>query len=204
VIKSPAYLLAAIITAIPVKLLFRLRAKGKEHLPREGGYVLSANHLSNLDPWPLGIPLLPDRELRFMAKAELFRSPLWPLLRFGGAFKVERGQRDEQAIETAVRLAREGQVVAIFPEGTRREKGLIKKFEARPHTGAARVALTAGVPLIPAAISGTNRLTRLGPLRVAYGPAVELDDLRDMDSREAARLGTDRLMAAIGELEGEL
>jgi 1-acyl-sn-glycerol-3-phosphate acyltransferase len=204
VIKSPAYLLAAIITAIPVKLLFRLRAKGKEHLPREGGYVLSANHLSNLDPWPLGIPLLPDRELRFMAKAELFRSPLWPLLRFGGAFKVERGQRDEQAIETAVRLAREGQVVAIFPEGTRREKGLIKKFEARPHTGAARVALTAGVPLIQAAISGTNRLTRLGPLRVAYGPAVELDDLRDMDSREAARLGTDRLMAAIGELEGEL
>jgi 1-acyl-sn-glycerol-3-phosphate acyltransferase len=204
VIKSPAYLLAAIITAIPVKLLFRLRAKGKEHLPREGGYVLSANHLSNLDPWPLGIPLLPHRELRFMAKAELFRSPLWPILRFGGAFKVERGQRDEQAIETAVRLAREGQVVAIFPEGTRREKGLIKKFEARPHTGAARVALTAGVPLIPAAISGTNRLTRLGPLRVAYGPAVELDDLRDMDSREAARLGTDRLMAAIGELEGEL
>jgi 1-acyl-sn-glycerol-3-phosphate acyltransferase len=204
VIKSPAYLLAAIITAIPVKLLFRLRAKGKEHLPREGGYVLSANHLSNLDPWPLGIPLLPHRELRFMAKAELFRSPLWPILRFGGAFKVERGQRDEQAIETAVRLAREGQVVAIFPEGTRREKGLVKKFEARPHTGAARVALTAGVPLIPAAISGTNRLTRLGPLRVAYGPAVELDDLRDMDSREAARLGTDRLMAAIGDLEGKL
>jgi len=204
VIKSPAYLLAAIITAIPVKLLFRLRAKGKEHLPREGGYVLSANHLSNLDPWPLGIPLLPHRELRFMAKAELFRSPLWPILRFGGAFKVERGQRDEQAIETAVRLAREGQVVAIFPEGTRREKGLIKKFEARPHTGAARVALAAGVPLIPAAISGTNRLTRLGPLRVAYGPAVELDDLRDMDSREAARLGTDRLMSAIGKLEGKL
>jgi 1-acyl-sn-glycerol-3-phosphate acyltransferase len=204
VVKSPAYLLAAILTALPVKLLFRLRVKGKEHLPRAGGYVLSANHLSNLDPWPLGIPLLPHRELRFMAKAELFRSPLWPILRFAGAFKVERGQRDEHAIETAVRLAREGEVVVIFPEGTRRKKGLVKKFEARPHSGAARVALLAQVPLIPAAIAGTNRLTRLGPLRVAYGPPVELDDLRDLELREGARLGTERLMAAIGELEREL
>ena len=177
---------------------------GKEHLPREGGYVLSANHLSNLDPWPLGIPLLPHRELRFMAKGELFRSPLWPILRFGGAFKVERGQGDEQAIETAVRLARDGYAVAIFPEGTRRKKGLVKKFEARPHSGAARVALAAGVPLVPAAIAGTNRLMRLGPLRVAYGPAVELEDLRDKDSREAARIGTERLMAAISELEATL
>lgn len=203
-VKSPAYLLAGILTGLPVQLLFRLRAKGKHHLPREGGYVLSANHLSNLDPWPLGWPLFPRRELRFMAKAELFRSPLWPILKFGGAFKVERGQGDEQAIETAVELARAGQVVAIFPEGTRRRKGLVKKFEARPHTGAARVALAAGVPLVPAAIAGTDRITRLGPLRVAYGPPVELDDLRELETREGARLGTERLMKAIRELEATL
>jgi 1-acyl-sn-glycerol-3-phosphate acyltransferase len=203
-IKSPAYVVVALITAIPVKLLFRLRAKGKENLPREGGYVLSANHLSNLDPWPLGIPLLPHRELRFMAKAELFRWPLRPILKFGGAFKVERGQRDRQAIETAVRLAREGEVVAIFPEGTRRKKGLAKTREARAHTGAARVALEAEVPLVPAAISGTDRLSRLGRLRVAYGPPVELDDLRDMDQREAASIGTERLMTAIEKLEEEV
>ena len=139
-----------------------------------------------------------------MAKEELFRSPLWPILKFGGAFKVRRGKGDEEAIETAVRLAREGEVVAIFPEGTRRKKGLVKKFEARPHTGAARVALLAGVPLVPAAISGTNRLTRLGPLRVVYGEAVELDDLRGTEIREAARVGTERLMEAIGKLEGSL
>jgi 1-acyl-sn-glycerol-3-phosphate acyltransferase len=204
VLKSPAYLLAGILTALPVALLFRLRVKGKEHLPREGGYVLSANHLSNLDPWPLGIPLFPRRQVRFMAKEELFRSPLWPILRFGGAFKVRRGKGDEEAIETAVRLAREGEVVAIFPEGTRRQKGLVKKFEARPHTGAARVALLADVPLVPAAIAGTNRLARLGPLRVAYGEAVDLDDLRGLEPREAARVGTDRLMEAIGKLEASL
>jgi 1-acyl-sn-glycerol-3-phosphate acyltransferase len=177
---------------------------GEEHLPREGGYVLSANHLSNLDPWPLGLALFPRRELRFMAKAELFRSPLWPILRFGGAFKVRRGEGDEEAIQTAIQLARDGEIVAIFPEGTRRQKGLVKKFQARPHTGAVRVALAAGVPLIPAAIVGTDRITRLGPLRVRYGPAVELDDLRELEPREAARAGTERLMTEIGELEEQL
>jgi 1-acyl-sn-glycerol-3-phosphate acyltransferase len=188
-----------------VKLVFRLRSSGTEHLPREGGYVLSANHLSNFDPWPLGLPLFPQRQIRFMAKSELFRSPLWPILRFGGAFQVRRGEGDTEAIATAVRLAKEGEVVAIFPEGTRRRKGLVKKHQARPHTGAARVALEAEVPLIPAAIAGTDRITRLGPLRVAYGPPVELDDLREKDDlREAAQIGTDRLMAAIRELETSL
>ena len=192
------------LTGPPVKLVFRLQATGTEHLPREGGYVLSPNHLSNLDPWPLGLPLFPKRQIRFMAKVELFRSPLWPILKFGGAFPVRRGEGDTVAIDTAVRLAREGEVVAIFPEGTRRKKGLVKRHQARAHTGAARVALEAGVPLIPAAISGTDRITRLGPLRVAYGPPVELDDLRDTDLRDAAQMGTDRLMAAIAELESML
>ena len=195
------YYVAGLLTGLPVKLLFRLKASGTEHLPHEGGYVLSANHLSNFDPWPLGLPLFPHRRLRFMAKVELFRSPLWPILKYGGAFQVRRGEGDTQAIETAVLLAKEGEVVAIFPEGTRRTKGLVKKHQARPHTGAARVALEASVPLIPAAISGTDRITRLGPLRVAYGPPIELEDLRDRDLREAAQIGTDRLMAAIGELE---
>ena len=187
-----------------MKLLFRLRATGTEHLPREGGYVLSPNHVSNLDPWPLGLPLFPKRQIRFMAKAELFKSPLWPILKFGGAFPVRRGEGDTVAIETAIRLAREGEVVAIFPEGTRRTKGLVKKHQARAHTGAARVAMEAGVPLIPAAIAGTDRISRLGPLRVAYGAPVELDDLHNRDPREAAQIGTDRLMAAIAELEKTL
>jgi len=67
-----------------------------------------------------------------------------------------------------------------------------------------RVALEAEVPLIPAAIRGTDRLSRLGPLRVAYGTPIELDDLRDRNAREAAQIGTERLMAAIAELESGL
>src|ERR1700694_801927 len=151
---SPFYFFAGIVSYPFVKWPLRLRAYGSEHLPREGGFVLSANHVSNFDPWPLGIPLWPQRQLRFMAKAELFRSPLWPVLKAGGAFKVRRGEGDEAAMRTAIELAREGEVVAIFPEGTRREKGLVKKFQARPHTGAARVALAAGVPVVPAVSAG--------------------------------------------------
>jgi 1-acyl-sn-glycerol-3-phosphate acyltransferase len=201
---SPFYFLAGIVTGPPVWLVFRLRASGKENIPRQGGFVLSANHLSNLDPWALGLPLFPRRQLRFMAKAELYRFPLAPIVKAAGAFRVRRGEGDAEAIATAVQLAREGEVVVIFPEGTRRKKGLVKKREARPHTGAVRVALEAEVPLVPAAIRGTDRLSRLGPLRVAYGRPVELDDLRDRDEREAAEIGTERLMAAISELEGQV
>ena len=201
---SPFYFIIGALTIAPVKLLYRLRARGKENLPASGGYVLSANHLSNLDPWPLGLPLWPKRQVRFMAKSELFRPPLWPILKLAGAFQVRRGYGDEGAIKTAVALARAGEVVAIFPEGTRREKGLLRRRRARPHTGAARIALEAGVPLIPAAIAGTDRLLRMGPLRVVYGPAVELDDLRDGDVRKAARVATERLMTAIHDLEASL
>lgn len=183
---------------------FRLRAHGRGNLPRDGGYVLACNHVSSFDPWPLALPLWPARQLRFMAKSELYWFPLSAVANGAGAFPVRRGQHDTEAIATAVRLAREGNVVAMFPEGTRREKGLVKKFEARPRSGAARIALEAGVPLVPAAVGGTDRLTRLGPLRVAYGSPVEIDDLRGGDVQEAAREATRRLMERIDELERSL
>src|SRR5437867_3178516 len=154
------YSLVALLSWPIVTILFRLRAKGVENLPAEGGYVLAANHNSNLDPWPLGISVFPRRFLRFMAKSELFWWPLGPIIAAAGAFKVRRGERDMEAIETAEQLCRAGEVVVMFPEGTRRKKGLRKKWEARAHTGAARIALRARVPLVPAAIKGTDRLAR--------------------------------------------
>ncbi len=185
--------------------VFRLRVRGRENLPATGGYVLACNHLSSLDPWPLGLPLWPRRWLRFMAKSELYWWPLRFVLDGAGAFKVRRGLGDIEAIETAVRLARDGNVIAIFPEGTRREKGLVKRHEARPRSGAARIALEAGVPLVPAAVAGTDRLLTLGPLRFAYGAPVEIDDLRAGDDlRHTSQEATERLMARIAELEATL
>jgi 1-acyl-sn-glycerol-3-phosphate acyltransferase len=137
--------------------LFRLRATGRENVPG-GGCVIASSHLSNLDPWPLGLPLWPRLFLRFMAKSELYWWPMRLFLDSVGAFRVRRGQGDIEAIETAIRLCREGNVVVMFPEGTRRRKGLRKTREPRPRSGAARIALEAGVPLVPAAVRGTDRL----------------------------------------------
>ena len=181
----------------PVALVaFRYRAFGRENLPRDGGYVIAAGHVSNLDPWPLGLGIFPRRFLRFMAKSELFWFPLGPIIQACGAFKVHRGRADRDAIDTAVRLAREGHVVAMFPEGTRRRKGLRKRHQAQAHSGAARIAIEAGVPLVPAGIKGTDGLRRFERWRVRYGTPVELSD----DAAET----TDRLMVAIHALEDSL
>jgi 1-acyl-sn-glycerol-3-phosphate acyltransferase len=198
---TPLYHAAALLLWPLLRLVYRLETRGKEHVPRDGGFVLAANHNSNFDPWPLGVPLYPHRYLRFMAKSELYWWPLKYLLDAGGAFPVRRGERDEQAIETAVELCRAGNCVVMFPEGTRRRKGMRKKWEARAHTGAARIALQAGVPLVPAAIRGTDRLRQLARLRVDYGVPIPLDDLDGRDIREASFEATERLMSEIHRLE---
>jgi 1-acyl-sn-glycerol-3-phosphate acyltransferase len=199
----PFYFLAGLVSWPFIRLLFRERIRGVDNLP-PGGFVLAPNHVSNLDPWPLGMPLWPRRQLHWMAKVELFKPVVGRIITWGGAFPVRRGEGDEGAIDTAVERVRAGDIVVIFPEGTRKEKGLVKRHQSRPRTGAARVALRSGTPLVPAAIGGTDRLLRLGPLKVAYGPPVELSDLEGADEREAAKEATDRLMTAIAKLQETL
>ena len=194
-----------VLTAKPVMYgLYRLQVDGIENIPANGGFVLSANHVSSFDPWPLGVAIGNDHYLRHMAKSELYWRPLKWFVDAGGGFPVKRGERDTKAMETAVELARNGDAVVMFPEGTRRKKGLRKKWEARAHSGAARIALEAGVPLVPAAIAGTDRLARLGKVRVRYGPPIAMDDLKSLDEKEAAQIATDRLMEAIRAMEAEL
>src|SRR5215469_16394342 len=149
--------------------LFRFRAQGRENVPASGGCVLACNHLSNFDPWPLGMPLWPNRLLRFMAKSELYWWPQRLVLDAAGAFKVRRGIGDMEAIATAI-----------------------------------QIALEADVPLIPAALAGTDRLLRLGPLRVAFGAPIQLDDLDPTDLRRSSSIATERLMAQITALEASL
>ena len=201
---SPFYLFAGLVSWPVLRGLYRLRVEGEKNLPKSGGFVLAANHTSNLDPFPLALPLWPRRFLRFMAKSELYWWPLGSIITAGGGFPVRRGERDVEAMRTAVELAREGHIVAMFPHGTRQRKGIVKKHQPRSHTGAARIALDAGVPLVPAAIAGTDRLLRLGPLRVRYGKPIPLDDLRNAEPGLAGREATDRLMAEIERLEESL
>ena len=201
---SPAYNAVALLSWPVIHGLYRLEARGLERLPANGGFVLAANHTSSLDPWPLGLPLWPKRQLSFMAKVELFNPVLAPLLRACGAFPVRRGERDAQSIETAVAICRSGGIVAMFPEGTRQTKGLRKKFEHRPRTGSARIALAARVPLVPAAVKGSDGLSRLRKLRIAYGDAVPVSDLEGLPMPEASQAATSRLMERIYELHAEL
>jgi 1-acyl-sn-glycerol-3-phosphate acyltransferase len=192
---SGIYRLLAVVSRPLVYGLFRLETHGLERLPRDG-FVLSANHVSNFDPWPLGIPLFPRRWLRFMAKSELYWWPLSIVLDRAGAFKVRRGEGDAQAISTAVELVRAGEIVVMFPEGTRQKKGLKKKWSARPHSGAARIAHLAGAPIVPAAIKGTDQLVRLARWQVAYGEPFEPGD--------DAQAATERLMREIDTLHETL
>jgi 1-acyl-sn-glycerol-3-phosphate acyltransferase len=182
--------------------VYRFRATGVEHLPGSG-FVLASNHESNFDPWPLALAVSP-RQLLFMTKAEAFTSVLGPLLRAGGAFPVHRGNRDAEAFETAVRLVRAGGVVMVFPAGTRRGKGRKKRADQGAGTGAARIAFRGGVPLVPAAIAGTDNLLRLGPIRVACGAPVAVDDLVGLPVSERARIATERLVEAIEQLQAAL
>jgi 1-acyl-sn-glycerol-3-phosphate acyltransferase len=198
-VPSPLYTLVGALSWPLMHGVYRLQAVGVENIP-EGGVVLAANHTSNFDPWPLGFPLWPRRQLYFMGKAELFNPVLGPVLRAAGAFPVRRGEHDVQAIETAIRLCKEGNVVAMFPEGTRRSKGMRKKFSARPRGGSARIALAAGVPLVPAAIEGTDQLLNLPRLKVAYGKPIPVDDLAGLPPRDASDTLTERLMAEIEAL----
>jgi 1-acyl-sn-glycerol-3-phosphate acyltransferase len=194
---SPFYIFVGALSWPVLYGVFRLRAEGVENLPRDTGFVLAANHTSNFDPWPLGMPLWPKRYLRFMAKSELYWWPLGPLISAGGAFRVRRGEGDVEAMRTAVELAREGHIVAMFPHGTRQRKGIVKKYQPRAHTGAARIAIDAGVPLVPAAIAGTDHLSRLERLRVRYGKPL---DIEGRDPRDA----TDELMTEIERLSEKL
>jgi 1-acyl-sn-glycerol-3-phosphate acyltransferase len=194
-VARPFYTVAAV-GSLPTRLIFRMSATGTEHVPQTGGFLLAANHVSNFDPWPLSMTLFPRRQVRFMAKSELYWFPMSLFLKGVGAFPVRRDARDLEAVDTAIRLCKEGEGVMIFPEGTRRPKDADRTYVGRAHTGTARIALAAGVPIVPAAISGTERLGRLGPLRVAYGEPIPAEG--------RPKPLTERMMGEIARLLGTL
>jgi len=136
-------------------LLFWLRRLGREHIPAEGGVILAPNHRSFLDPWVVGVCL--RRPVYFVAKRELFEKRWmgW-FLNSLGAFPIRRGESDAEAMETARTLVERGNVLMIFPEGTRHRHGAL----GEPKRGVGRLALETGAPVVPVAVHGTEKARR--------------------------------------------
>lgn len=155
---------------------FHCRPIGAQHIPRSGAVLVTPNHRSFLDAFL--IALATDRPVYFMAKAEFFERP-WQAWLFSsvGAFPVRRGASDPEALATAQALLERGEVVCIFPEGTRVRRGPL----GQPKRGAARLALTCGAPVVPAAIAGSERARRgmiISPVRVRVAVGAPLEATR--------------------------
>jgi len=134
---------------------FRMSRIGREHIPAEGPVIVAANHRSFLDPFV--IATMARRPMYYVAKEELFRKPIvaW-FLNALGAFPVNRGMGDTEMIETAKAILARGDIVLIFPEGTRTRPGSLGK----PHRGVGRLALESGAPVVPVAVIGTESVRR--------------------------------------------
>jgi 1-acyl-sn-glycerol-3-phosphate acyltransferase len=183
-VSKPLYALVRGVVTPLFRLYFRMRVSGREHVPAEGAAIVVPNHKSFWDSFFLGIGS--KRHLRFMAKTELIEARYGPLLVRLGAFPVRRGEADEDALETARTVLRQGGLLALFPEGTRiRDPDEL----GHPKRGAGRLALESGAPLVPAAVSGTEDLFA-GPVpkpkkvQVAFAEPIPVSELAS--SPEAA------------------
>ncbi|MCZ8520559.1 MULTISPECIES: lysophospholipid acyltransferase family protein [Paenibacillus] len=169
------------------RILFGLRAEGMENIPASGPVILCANHTSNGDPPLLGC--LMERKVHYMAKAELFEVPVLSyILPRIAAFPVKRGGVSKESIRLSLDLLKEGNVLGIFPEGTRSNAGGMGK------KGAASLALKSGATVIPAAIIGGYKPFR--PMKVVYGPPVDLSEFAGGGS-EGLEQATDKIMTTI-------
>jgi 1-acyl-sn-glycerol-3-phosphate acyltransferase len=192
------YWIARIVLYPLAALLFRREGIGAHAVPRQGPVLVAANHRSFLDPFLIGLCF--RRPLHFMAKVELF-DKRWKarLLLALGAFPVQRGESDEEAIATARAILERGGAVGIFPEGTRVRPGPL----GRPRRGVGRLALETGTTVVPAAIIGTEDVRtgwRIRPrrVRVRFGrPVIFPRPLDGNVSAGAAREVTARLWASV-------
>lgn len=207
------YLIARLILRPLFLLVFRPRVTGRENVPADGAFILASNHLAFIDS--MAIPLMAPRRVGYLAKVEYFTGTGirgWftrTLFTALGALPVEREtHRAAQAsLDTAMTVLAAGGGFGVYPEGTRSRDGRL----ARGKTGVAWLALTADCPVVPVAITGTDRIQPIGatwwrPHRfsVTFGQPLTFTEHRGMAGNGRARRAvTDQIMEAIAELSGQ-
>jgi 1-acyl-sn-glycerol-3-phosphate acyltransferase len=197
-----------------LRLFFRPEAEGLEHIPASGGAILASNHLAVSDSFFMPL-VIPRRRVTFVAKMEYFtgKGVKGTLKRWFftgmGQIPMDRtgGSAAQAALNTGVRLLREGNLLGIYPEGTRSPDGRLYKGK----TGIARIALEAGVPIIPVAMVGTDIANPIGSkmwkptkIRVKFGEPLDFSRYEGLSGdRFIERSITDEVMYALMELSGQ-
>ncbi len=197
------YALGAIVVKSSLRVFCRWRVEGKENVPREGAAIVACNHVSYLDPLTVGAAIAP-RRMYYMAKDELFRVPLLSaLLTRVGAFPVQRGTADRRALRTTLQLLKAGELVLMFPEGTRSKDGALQP----PELGIAHLIAHARVPVVPVAVTGTHKvlprdafIPRPARVHVRIGKPFTFDNLAPRPEREALQDVADHIMLEIKRL----
>jgi glycerol-3-phosphate dehydrogenase (NAD(P)+) len=185
------YWAARVPLEVMLKLYFRFSKPERAQIPRSGPAIIASNHRSFFDPFVIGT--MANRPVYYVAKSELFRNPFVAWFISGlGAFPVERGAGDMDAIRTAKELLARGELILIFPEGTRTRPGPL----AQPKRGVGRLALETGAPVIPLAIIGTEDvrkgiLIRSRKICVRVGSPLEFDLQEHSSPDEAAAVTAD-------------
>ena len=176
-----------------VRFLFKMRYEGLENIPEKEGFILACNHRSNFDP--IFIVHKVPAQLHFMAKIELFRNRLLGWLLSGlGSFPVERGSGDTGAMDRATQIVRDGEILAIFPEGHRSKDG--KPLRAR--SGIGMVAAQTGANVLPCAVQFGKRLGFRCQVTVRYGKLIPNEALEvSADSPRTIRKASLRVMEDI-------
>ena len=170
-----------------LKVLTFYKVRGKENIPSEGAFLLCSNHRSWVDP--VYIAAWCKRTLTFMAKEELFTVPvLGGIIKLLGAFPIKRGRGDAAAVMATIKIMKKGGTTLIFPEGTRMKKGERKQV----NSGIVRLAMQAGVPILPAYVSRNT---------VTYGKPIYYNEhIENAQNTEAMQKLADELMDNIYSL----
>jgi 1-acyl-sn-glycerol-3-phosphate acyltransferase len=173
------YYIGCVTIRLFLRVLWRYRKFGTEHVPMRGGVIIASNHAAYVDPPFLGA--VAPRELFYLAKAELFSNALFGwLIRKYNAIPVTRGVFDRKAISRAVELLKSGKALLLFPEGTRSRDGRLLE----PKLGVGKIALEAGVPIVPAYIHNSGRLRSCllggGRLVFVFGEPIGSDFLHSL------------------------